>query len=104
MKNHFLTYDEFDKFIDSIERYTYEYSNNDLHVFYDYGQNDKDGNLIPVRQPLFSISLLSAFSIVTPYGYRLTQAKTMNGFNEVEKMVIELSRTPIHKRGLINGD
>lgn len=102
VKDDFVTYDEFESFIDGVERYTYEYSNNDLHVFYDYGTNEKTGDLIPVRQPLFSISLLKAFVIVAPYGYRLTQAKAMIDFNKVEKMAIELSRTPIYKRGSIN--
>lgn len=98
MNENFVTYKEFESFLDSVDRYTYEYSNNNLHVFYDYGSNEINGKIIPVREPLFTISLIDAFSIIAPYGFRLTQAKTMLNFNEIEKKVIDLSRTPIYKR------
>lgn len=98
MKEDFMTYKELEGYIENLPRYTYEYSNLQLHIFYDYGVNEKNQVARPVRQPLFSISLVNAFQIVSPYGYRLIQAKTMEGFNELVSKVLALSRTPIYKR------
>lgn len=100
----FMTYDDFEKYMTGLKNYTYEYTNDSLHIFYDYDKKEKiANNTITMREPLFTINLSRAFSIVTPYGYRFTQAKQMKGFDELESKAITLSRTPIYMRGAKEG-
>lgn len=100
MRTNFVTYTQFEQLIKNQKNYSFEYTNNSLFVFYDYGQNDKTQEQLSIRQPLFKIDLLDAFCIVAPYGYRLINAKKMHGFNEIAAKALELSNTPIYKRGI----
>lgn len=94
-----FTYKEFEKVINENEGFTFEYFPNGLTVFYNYKKDSEQWGENTVREPLFTISTIKAFSIISPYGFRLTYMKQMKGFKVVESAALKLSNTPIHMRG-----
>lgn len=88
-----MTYKEFEKVINEAEHYTFEYSEKQVHIFYNSTDPVERWTAETIRQPLFSISLLEANQIVAPYGFRLTNTKNMRDFNKVEQAAITLART-----------
>lgn len=99
MRTDFTTYKDFFKFIEGTKGYTAEYQVNRIHVFYNFFNSKKDRiTSNSIREPLFTISMDRMSEIVTPYGFRLTESKGFDFFNDVEKQVILLSQTPIHLR------
>lgn len=89
------TYKEFEKVINETENYSFEYSDDKVHVFYDYRHGEQVPSSYSIRQPLFTISLIKAFEIIAPYGYRFVGMKQLKDFSKIEQISLDLSNTPI---------
>lgn len=89
-----ITYEEFEKELSKFERFSIEHVNAKIHVFFNYGEGESNS----IREPLFTISKERTNEIVSPVGFRLTNYKSMAGYNEVAALTIRLTRTPIKFR------
>lgn len=95
-----MTYKEFENLLKQQENFSYEYSNNQLHVFYSYQRNSKESNTL--REPLFTISRKEVCGLIAPHGHRLTRMKEMKGYDKIAQAALDLANTPTFWRGEID--
>ncbi|MGG5368374.1 hypothetical protein [Enterococcus sp. DIV0240a] len=108
----FITYKKFFEGMENKKNFSYEISNDSIMVFYNFTDEvikneNKKSNLLDtesnhLREIILTLSTIRPFSFTTPYGFRLTQYKKIQEYDEVAQLVIDLSRTPIDFRGEIN--
>lgn len=94
----FMTYEQFFKEISKVENFSTEIMGDRIQVFFNFDKDIKRETNYS-REPIFTIGMQKAFEIVTPFGYRFIQFKSVRGFNDVSELALNLSRTPIELRG-----
>jgi hypothetical protein len=113
IKKDFLTYKSFKNAMERYPGFIYLFDSSRLRVSLKFDrdvatENDAIQSNVKLVKPvasaeLLSVSVIKAFDLQAPFGFRLIQARRVLGFNDVSDLVIRLSNTPIYLRGDING-